>query len=126
MEPLDRLLEAVALDEPHRIVRAAVAVRSEAINRDNARVLEPAGDLGFDEEPLAAGRVVGVLVEDLLESDLAVQFAIQRHEHRTQSAPGVRPENTEPLAITRRLADGVGSRTVDVDVGRAVLRRPHS
>jgi hypothetical protein len=39
-------------------------------------MFEPSGDLGLLEEPLAADRVVGVLVEDLLEGDLAVQLGI--------------------------------------------------
>jgi hypothetical protein len=43
-------------------------------------MLQSAGDLGFQEEPLAAGRVVGVRFEDLLEGDLTVQLGVQRHE----------------------------------------------
>jgi hypothetical protein len=70
-------------------------------------MLEPAGDLGFDQEPAAARRVIGVAVEDLLESDLAVQLAIQRHEHRSQPAPGVRLQDAEALAAGRGGADGV-------------------
>ena len=70
-------------------------------------MLQPAGDLGLDQEPLAAGRVVGVLVEDLLERHLAVQLAVQRHEHRAQAAPGMRPQDAEPLAVAGGRADGV-------------------
>ena len=84
-------------------------------------VLQPAGDLGLEQEPLAAGRVVGVVVEDLLERDLAVQLAVERHEHRPQPAPGVRPQDAEPLAVAGRRADGVGGRAVGIAVlGRAV------
>ena len=83
----------------------------------------PAGDLGFEEEPLAAARVVGVVVEYLLESDLAVQLTIQRHEHSPQSASGVRPQNAEPLAVTGRLTNGVRCRPVKIPVfGRAMNR----
>ena len=121
VEVLDGLLEAVALDEPHGVIRAAVGVGAQPVDRDDAGVLQPAGDLGLHEEPLAAGRVVGVVVEDLLERDLAVQLAIQRHEHRPQPAPGVRPEDAEPLAVAGRRADGVGGREVRIAVfGRAV------
>ena len=108
---LDRLLEAVAPDEPHGVVRPAVAVGAQAVDRDDARVLQPAGDLGLEQEPLAAGRVVGVVVEDLLEGDLAVQLAVERHEDGTQPAPGVGPEDAEPLAVAGRRADGVGGRS---------------
>ena len=51
------------------------------------------------EEPLAAGRVVGVVVENLLEGDLAVQLGIERHEDGAQPAPGVGPQDAEPLAL---------------------------
>jgi hypothetical protein len=39
VEAVAGILEAVATDEPHRVVRAAIAVRSQAVNRDDARVL---------------------------------------------------------------------------------------
>ena len=44
----DRLLEAVAPDEPHGVIRTAVAVGAQAVDRDDPGVLEPAGDLGLD------------------------------------------------------------------------------
>ena len=47
VEPFDRLLEAIALDEPHRVVRPAAAVGAQAVDRDDARVFEPPGDLGL-------------------------------------------------------------------------------
>jgi hypothetical protein len=40
-------------------------------------VLQPAGDLGLRREPMAADRVVGVGIEDLLEVDVSVQLGIQ-------------------------------------------------
>ena len=77
------------------------------------------------QEPLAAGRVVGVVVEDLLERDLAVQLAVERHEHGPQAAAGVRPQDAEPLAVAGGRADGVGRGAVGIAVlGRAVCRRP--
>ena len=63
-------------------------------------MFQPAGDLGLDEEPGAAGGVVGVVVEDLLEGDLAVQLGVERHEDRPQPAAGMGPEDAEPLAVT--------------------------
>ena len=119
VEPLDRLLEAVALDEPHRVVRAAVAVRAQPVDRHDPGVFEPAGDLGLDQEPLAAGRVVGVVVEDLLERHLAIQLGVEGHEHGPQPAPGMRPEHAEPLAVA-----GGRSRRRRMPCGRR--RRPRS
>ena len=99
MEAVDGLLEAVAPDEPHGVVRAAVAVGAQAVDRDDPGVLQPAGDLGLEQEPLPAGGVVGVLVEDLLERHLAVQLRVERHEDRAQAAAGVGPQDAEPLAV---------------------------
>ena len=110
VEPLDRLLEAVALDEPHRVVGPAVVVGAQAVDRDDPGVFQPAGDLGLEQEPLAADRVVGVVVEDLLQGHLAIQLGVQRHEDGPQAAPGVRPEHAEPLAVAGGRADGVGCR----------------
>ena len=46
------LLEAVAADEPHGVVGPAVGVGAQAVDRDDPRVLQPAGDLGLEQEPL--------------------------------------------------------------------------
>ena len=64
-------------------------------------MLQPAGDLGLEQEPLAADRVVGVVVEDLLQRHLAVQLAVEGDEDGAQAAPGVGPEDAEPLAVGR-------------------------
>ncbi len=99
MEGGDGLLEAVAADEPHGIVRAAVTVAAQAVHRHDPRVLQTARDLGLEDEPGPAGGVVGVVVEDLLESDLAVQLGVERHEHRAEAPPGVGAEDPEPNSV---------------------------
>ena len=119
MGPLDRVLEAVAADEAHGVEGAAVAVGAQAVDRHDPRMLQPAGDLGFEYEALSAGRVVGVAVEDLLQGHLAVQLGVQRHEHGAEAAPGVRPEDAESLTVGGRRADGVGGGAVGVGLGRA-------
>ncbi len=85
------LLQAVTLDEPHCVVGPAVGVGAQAIDRDDPRVLEAAGDLGLEQEAGSADRVVGVLVEDLLERHLAVQLLIEGDMDDPQSAAGVGP-----------------------------------
>ena len=92
MEGADGVLEAVAPDEPHGVIGPAVAVAAQAVDRDDPGVLQAAGDLGFEEEPGPAVRVVGVLVEDLLERDLAVQLRVEGDEDRAQAAPRVGAE----------------------------------
>jgi hypothetical protein len=64
-------------------------------------------------------RLVGVAVEDLLEGDLAVQLAIERHEHFPQTTPGVRAEHAEPLTVGRRCPNRERGCSVSVGFGRA-------
>ena len=122
VEALDGLLEAVAADEPHGVVGPAVGVGAQAVDRDDPRVLQPAGDLGLEQEPLAADRVVGVVVEDLLQRHLAVQLRVEGHEDGAQAAPGVGPEDAEPLAVGGGRADGVAGGAVGVVVGAGSSR----
>ncbi len=131
MEPLDRLLEAVPLDEPHRVERPAVGRVTQPVHRHDPRVLQPAGHLGLELEPGSVPRVVGEAVLDLLERHVAVQLGIQGHEDLAQPSPGMRTEDAEPSAGGRRLAhrgrgDGpiriiVLMRTRGGDVGEALL-----
>ena len=107
VEPLDGVLEAIAADEPHGVKRPAVGVGAQAVDRDDARMLEPAGDLGLEQESAAALRVIGVRVEDLLERDLAMQLAVESHEDGAEPAAGVRPQDAKSLAVAGRGADGV-------------------
>src|SRR4051794_25344165 len=104
MERGDRFLEAVAPDEPHRIVGAAVAIRTQSINGDDPRMFQAAGDLRLEQEALATDRVVGMMVEYLLQRDLAVQLRIEGNEDRPQTASSVRPQDAESLAVAGRLA----------------------
>ncbi len=95
----DGVLEAVATDEPHGVIGTAAAIAAEAVNRHDSRMFEPAGDLGFQDEPRAAGGIVGVLVEDLLEGDLTIELGVERDEDRTQPAASMGPQHAEPLAV---------------------------
>ena len=84
-------------------------------------MLQPAGDLGLQEEALAALVVVGVLVEDLLERHLAVQLVVQGHEDGPQAALGVGPQHAKPLALGRDGTDGVAGGAVGDRPGRPYL-----
>jgi hypothetical protein len=64
-------------------------------------VLKPSGNLRLDQEPLPAGGIVRVVVEDLLERYLAVQLAVECDEDRPQTALGVGPKDAESLALHR-------------------------
>ena len=56
-------------------------------------MLQPAGDLGFEQEAGATGGVVGVLLLDLLEGDLTVQLCIQRDRDQPEVAARMRPHD---------------------------------
>jgi hypothetical protein len=108
VEVVDRLLETVAPDEPHGVIGAAFAVGAQAVHGHDAGVLQAAGDLGLDDEPLTTGRIVCVMVLDLLQGDLAVQLGVERHEHGAQAAACVGPQDEESLAVAGGAADGEG------------------
>src|SRR5262249_13672427 len=77
VKPLDRLLEALAADQAHRVVRPAIWVVSEPVDRDDAGMLQPSGDLGLHQEPIATIVRVGAPEPDLLEGDLAVELGVE-------------------------------------------------
>jgi len=79
-------------------------------------VLQAARNLGFEQEPLAAGRIVRVPVKDLLESDLTVQFLIDGDEYRTQTALGMRSNHAKTLALAGGRADCISGCAVRVAV----------
>ena len=101
VKALDGLLEAFPPNEPHRVERAAVGVGAQAVDRHDARMLQPAGDLGFQQEPLAACRVVGMVVEDLFERDLACSSAstATKTTPRPPCACGRRTRNRWPWTV---------------------------
>jgi hypothetical protein len=58
-------------------------VLAQAVNWDNARMFELAGDFGLTQKASSAFRMVGVLRLDFLESHLAVQLLVMGHKHLT-------------------------------------------
>ena len=123
----DRRLEAVATDEPHCIKGAPVGVGAQAIDRDDSRVLEAAGDLGFEQEACAAGWVESVVVEDFLECDFAVELAVDGDEDGAEPTFGVGSQDAITATIGDRCAGGkiawMPGPAVAVD-DRAVKRSP--
>jgi hypothetical protein len=72
VEAIGDLLQALPFDKPHCVEWPAFDIQAQAVDRHDTRVLQPAGDFGLEQEPRAAGRVVRVLLEDLLQRHLAV------------------------------------------------------
>ena len=73
----DRLAERPAVDEFHRVERMVVLLAAgELIDRHDVGVLELAGDLRLLEEASPVLVVAGLIREDLLERDHAVEVAV--------------------------------------------------
>ena len=104
-------------DEPHGVVGPAVGIGAQAVDRHDPRVLEAAGDLGLEQEAGAADRIIGVLVEDLLERRPrdAAPRPVPRRQH--QAAPGVGAEDAESLPVGGRGADGEAGGAVGAAIG---------
>ena len=66
MEPFDGLLERVAADKPHCVIRASIAISAQSVDWDYPRMLDRPGNLCFNSEPSATAQVVGMLLDDLL------------------------------------------------------------
>jgi hypothetical protein len=54
-------------------------------------MLEPASDLGFENEAAPRPNVIGPLGAHLLESHVALQFGIAGHVDLAEAAGGVKP-----------------------------------
>ena len=83
VKPLDHLLERVAADEPHGVIRAATGVGAQAIDRHDPRVFQAAGDLGLHHKSRSTDRVIRMMIEDLLDGHFAVELGIDRNEDGT-------------------------------------------
>ena len=128
VESGDRLLEADPPDESHRIERPALVVDPQAVDRDDPRMLEPAGHLGFQHEPGATVGIVGAFGLDLLQGHLALELRIECDRDLADAALGVRPDDPEPHALGSALADrpsehGIDGPSFSVDLERAGVER---
>ncbi len=97
VEPLDGVAQGLALDESHRIVRPPVGVSPQSIDRHDARMLQPPGEPGLEQEPRLAERVVRVIRPQLLQRDLAIELGVDRQEDLAQPPACVRPHDAKAL-----------------------------
>src|SRR5262249_32111122 len=100
METLNRLMHAIAADEPHGIERPAVEIVTQAVDRHDARMFQSACNLGFQHEPYPAVGVVRVAKLDLLESHLSVQLLVLSDEDLPQATAGMWPQDAEARHCT--------------------------
>ncbi len=110
---VDGFLQAVAANESHRIIRAAVRINPQPIDGHDRRVFQPAGDFGFENESGTALGTVGVRGLDALQGHFTVQFFVRSDVHLAESAARMRTEDAESLAACRQSADGHRRLVVD-------------
>ena len=92
---LDRFLQAVALDEPHRVVRPAVVVLAEPVHGHDAGMLQASGNFSFQHKTSPAVVMVSVVFLQLFERDFAVQLRVECDRDLAESAAGMGPQNAE-------------------------------
>src|SRR4051794_1105512 len=106
MKPCDGILQAVATNEAHGVIRSAVGVGAKAVYRHDARMLEAPRNFGLQHEASSAVWFVGVFVLNFLEGDFAIQFRIEGDVDFTQAPFGVRPYDLKTRAGGYRRAAG--------------------
>ena len=101
VEIADRILKAIAGDEPHRVIRRAIGMLVQPIHGHDAGVFEAARHLGFEQEPGSDGRIACVTRLDLFQYHLAIEFAIDRHGDLPHPAFRQRANDAEPRDFRR-------------------------
>ncbi len=76
VEAGDGLLKALPPDEAHRVVGLARRVEAHAVDGDDARVLQAAGDLGLEQEAPPEVLIGGQVRLHPFERHLAVQLGV--------------------------------------------------
>ena len=107
VEAVDGVGQRVAADEPHGVERAAGGVVAQAVDGDDAGMLELAGDLGLEHELGASRAVVGMFVLDFLEGDLAVELVVEGDRDDAEPAAGMRPDDPEATVPGGRFAQRI-------------------
>src|SRR5688572_13275532 len=86
MECLDRLPQALPANKPHRVVRKPFLIDSQSIDRNNAWMLQSAGDVSLRQEPVADGLIWFLLGLQFFEGDLAVNLFVDGQPHLAHAA----------------------------------------
>src|SRR5262249_51190537 len=94
MKSLDGIPQRLTLDETHRVTRLASLISHQAVDRHDARMLQLAGNLGFEQEAAASRRVAGVVVLDAFQGNLAVQFRVERQVNFAGAPLGMETQGT--------------------------------
>ena len=97
----DSFLERLAAHQSHGVEQATVRVFAQRVNRHDAGVLEPAGDLGLEQKPRPALPVGRLRSLDQLERDFPIEPAVLGDEHFAQAAACQRPQDLKRWSAPR-------------------------
>ncbi len=104
MKLLDRVFEALALDESHHVERLTRCVQADPVDGNNSGVLQPRRHLGFQQESHPAVPFREVLLQQLFEGDFAVQLHIEGDRDLADSPLGVRANQDVAVVAVSVLA----------------------
>jgi hypothetical protein len=102
------IAQTVAFDKAHGIKGTAVEIPPESVDGNDAGMLEPAGDLGFEEKAAAMARVIRMTILKLLKRHFPLKLHIQRDYDLTQAARSVWPKQSETRCRRFRRWRGFG------------------
>ena len=91
------------MDQLHGEVGSAVGERAQLVDRNDARVLELAADLGLLEEASAKGGVVLVMLEEDLDGQLPAEVLVSASQHGPHAAAGNLAEHTQTRSAVRKI-----------------------
>jgi hypothetical protein len=113
VKPPNDCAKIVSLDEPHRVKRATVLIRPKTVHRNDAGMLELAGDLRFANESPDAGVVHDAVGAYLFQSDFTSNFRVLRQKDFAEPPAGV-------WTNRMKAAPGAATARLDVFAGRRV------
>ena len=96
---IESLRERPSLDQLHREARTPVRLKTEAVDRHDAGVLELAADLRFFDEPLDHVLAVEELRTQDLERNVAIEIPVAALVDDADAAPRDFPENLESRVL---------------------------
>jgi hypothetical protein len=74
----DRLAQTFSLNHPHGVIRSAIGVAAQPVDRNNSGVFQVRGDFSLAQESIAAVVIVDETALNLLERDKAVELCVAR------------------------------------------------
>ena len=103
VESGDRLLEGFTSDQPHHIIGTSIVPPAQAVDGDDPRMLEAAGNLGFAEEPRLALEVAQRIRPGFPSAPPRAQVRVVGNENPSRPSAG-------KSLVTRIARERVGRR----------------